>query len=173
MPWIGSVAPTTGCTRCPRAAMPRTSPRRSSAWPAWRRRRVSAPKHSPRSSGSRPPSRAYGDARRRRAELLAAALDDEHALADLAAAATELDEASMEAQARSTLRLQILGSALDLVRRRGPNPQARIAGVAADEPSLRQAMEQAYREAARLNDDQRERVRLVDLANDVRPRTLL
>ena len=118
-------------------------------------------------------SRAYGDARRRRAELLAAALDDEHALADLAAAATELDEASMEAQARSTLRLQILGSALDLVRRRGPNPQARIAGVAADEASLRQAMEQAYREAARLNDDQRERVRLVDLANDIRPRTLL
>lgn len=118
-------------------------------------------------------SRAYGDARRRRAELLASALDDEHALADLGEAAVELDEASMDALARSTLHIQILDSALAFVRRRGPNPQARIAGVAADESSLRRAMEQAYREAARLNDDQRERVRLVDLANDVRPRTLL
>lgn len=118
-------------------------------------------------------SRAYGDARRRRAELLAAVMDDSHAAADLAEAAIELDEASMEPQARSDLRLQILGSALALVRRRGPDPTARVAGARVDEPSLRRAMEQAYREAARLNDDPRERVRLVDLANEIRPRSLV
>ena len=79
----------------------------------------------------------------------------------------------MDPQARSDLRIQILGSALALVRRRGPDPKARIAGVAVDEASLRRAMEQAYREAARLDDDARERVRLVDLANEIRPRSLV
>ena len=59
------------------------------------------------------------------------------------------------------------------MRRRGPNPTAQIAGAPADEPSLRRAMEQAYRDAARLSDDPRERVRLVDEANDIRPRTLV
>ncbi len=68
---------------------------------------------------------------------------------------------------------QILGSALDFVRRRGADPRARIAGSTADEPSLRRAMEQAYRDAARLNDDPRERVRLVDRANDIRPRSVV
>ncbi len=117
-------------------------------------------------------SRAYGDARHQRAVLLAAAIDDDHALADLAEAAVELDESSMDAQARSDLRIQILGSALDLVRRRGPNPAAHIAGAQADEPSIRRAMEQAYRDAARLNEDGRERIRLVDKANAIRPRSL-
>jgi serine/threonine-protein kinase PknG len=117
-------------------------------------------------------SRAYGDARHQRAVLLAAAIDDDHALADLAEAAIELDESSMDAQARSDLRIQILGSALDLVRRRGPNPAAYIAGAQADEQSIRRAMEQAYRDAARLNEDGRERIRLVDKANAIRPRSL-
>jgi len=117
-------------------------------------------------------SRAYGDARHQRAVLLAAAIDDDHALGDLAEAAIELDESSMDAQARSDLRIQILGSALDLVRRRGPNPAAQIAGAQADEQSIRRAMEQAYRDAARLNEDGRERIRLVDKANAIRPRSL-
>ncbi len=117
-------------------------------------------------------SRAYGDARHQRAVLLAAAIDDDHALGDLAEAAIELDESSMDAQARSDLRIQILGSALDLVRRRGPNPAAHIAGAQADEQSIRRAMEQAYRDAARLNEDGRERIRLVDKANAIRPRSL-
>ena len=101
-------------------------------------------------------SRAYGDARRQRAVLLAATIDDAHAFADLAEAAVELDQAAMEPRSRSDLRIQILGSALALVRRRGPNPKALIAGAAADEPSLRRAMEQAYRDAARLSDDPRD-----------------
>ena len=48
-----------------------------------------------------------------------------------------------------------------------------IAGVAADEPSVRSALEQAYRDAARLSPVVADRVVLVDKANAVRPFSLL
>jgi serine/threonine-protein kinase PknG len=118
-------------------------------------------------------SRAYGDARRKRAVLLASALDNDHALVDLGEAARELEQATMEPQAKVDLRIQILGSALDLVRAKGPQPSVSIAGVGADEVSLRRGLERAYRDAARLRDDPAERIRLVDQANDIRPRTLV
>ena len=41
------------------------------------------------------------------------------------------------------------------------------------ERSLREGLEQTWRTLARLTDDQAERIRLVDLANQVRPRSLL
>ena len=121
-------------------------------------------------------SRAYGDARRKRAVLLASAIDDDHALNDLGEAARELERATMEPQARVDLRIQILASALDLVQRRGSaagGGAGQIAGVDVTEGSLRRGLEHAYREAARLRDDPRERIRLVDQANDVRPRSLV
>ncbi|MEO5899020.1 MAG: tetratricopeptide repeat protein [Ilumatobacteraceae bacterium] len=119
-------------------------------------------------------SRAYGDARRKRAVLLASAIDYDHAMNDLGEAANELEQATMEPRARVDLRIQILASALDLVERRGPSTGgSQIAGIAADEPSLRRGLEQAYREAARLSEDAKDRIRLVDLANAVRPRTLV
>ncbi len=123
-------------------------------------------------------SRAYGDARRKRAVLLASAIDDEHALNDLREAARELDRATMEPQARIDLRIQILASSLDLVQRAAggvqqPGAAGQIAGVDVDEPSLRRGLEQAYRDAARLCDDPKQRIRLVDRANEVRPRSLV
>ena len=83
----------------------------------------------------------------------------------------------MEPQARVDLRIQILASALELLQRTGGAPgisgAAQIAGVDVTEPALRRGLEHAYREAARLRDDPRERIRLVDRANEVRPRSLV
>ena len=63
---------------------------------------------------------------------------------------------------------------LEHVRQTGrPEPQTRIAGVPATERDLRTGAEQAYRQLASLTPDRLERVRLVDAANAVRPRSLV
>ncbi len=118
-------------------------------------------------------SRAYGDARRQRAVLLASALDPQHALDDLSAAAAELDRAGMDPLARAELRVQILSSSLQWVMRNGPYAGLSIGGVPAVEGPLRSGLEGAYREAARLTPGHAERIALVDQANAVRPRTLV
>ena len=58
-------------------------------------------------------------------------------------------------------------------RARRRSPDARSAACAATEPDLRAAAEQAYRDLATLTSDRAERIRLVDDANAVRPRTLV
>ena len=117
-------------------------------------------------------SRAYGDARRQRALLLASTDGSADPLDDLAAAADELDQAALDPAGRAELRIQILSSALDLVRNHGAAPQLQIAGASCHVPSLRSGLEQAYRDAAHLSDDATERIRLVDQANSVRVRSL-
>ena len=117
-------------------------------------------------------SRAFGDARRQRALLLASDVGSAHPLDDLAAAADELDQASLDSKERADLRIQILAAALQQVRDHGASPQLDVAGAAATEPSLRAGLEQAYRDAARLADDAPTRIHLVDQANVVRVRSL-
>ena len=117
-------------------------------------------------------SRAYGDARRQRALLLASSEGSADPLDDLSAAAEELDQAALDPAGLAALRIQILTSALDHVRDHGAAPQLVIAGARATVPALRSALERAYREAAHLADDADERVRLVDQANSVRVRSL-
>jgi serine/threonine-protein kinase PknG len=121
-------------------------------------------------------SRAYGDARRIRATLLASTLEPQHALTDLDAAAAELDQATMDPRARADLRVQILRAGLDVVTAAGASGARSFRGVTidaipVDEVNLRRGLERAYRDAARLAPDATERARLVDLANDVRPRS--
>ncbi len=118
-------------------------------------------------------SRAYGDARRSRALLLATALDPAHALDDLGHAAHELEQAALPPIERADLRIRLLESALDHVTAHGPQPGVQIDGVPAADLPLRGALEMAYRDAARLADDVGRRVQLVDKANAVRPRSLL
>jgi serine/threonine-protein kinase PknG len=120
-----------------------------------------------------PTSRAYGDARRQRAMLLAAAIDPAHAVDDLGAAADELQRATLDPPARSGLRIQILDSALDHVRAHGAVPGRTIDGAAVAETPLRLRLEAAYREAAKLATTPAERAALVDRANAVRPTTLV
>ena len=117
-------------------------------------------------------SRAFGDARRQRALLLASAAGSTRPLEDLADAADELDQAALDPKGRAELRIQILSAALDHVRDHGPSAKVTIDGAEATEPSLRSGLEQAYRDAARLADDGATRTRLVDQANSVRVRSL-
>ena len=118
-------------------------------------------------------SRAYADARRARALLLAAALDPAHALDDLGRAARELEQAALQPIERADLRIRLLESALEHVAVSGPQTAVQIDGVPAVELPLRRALESAYRDAARLAEDRGQRVQLVDQANAVRPRTLV
>ena len=76
-----------------------------------------------------PTSRAYGDARRQRALLLASSDGSADPLDDLAAAADELDQAALDPAGRTALRIQILTSALAHVRDHGAAPQLVIAGA--------------------------------------------
>ncbi|MEP7111631.1 MAG: tetratricopeptide repeat protein [Ilumatobacteraceae bacterium] len=117
-------------------------------------------------------SRAYGDARRQRALLLASTEGSSDPLHDLAAAAGELDQAALDPAGRVALRIKILASALDHVRDHGAAPHLLIAGSRATSPSLRSGLEQAYRDAARLADNPAERTHLVDQANSIRVRSL-
>jgi serine/threonine-protein kinase PknG len=117
-------------------------------------------------------SRAFGDARRQRALLLASAAGSTRPLEDLADAADELDQAALDPKGRAELRIQILSAALDHVRGHGPSATLTIGDASATEPSLRSGLEQAYRDAARLADDGATRTRLVDQANSVRVRSL-
>lgn len=120
-------------------------------------------------------SRAFGDSRRKRAVLLAAASGQEHRVEDLDAAANELASANMEAPERAALRVQIYEAALRRVLSSpaGSLAKASVGGVPAAEAPMRRALESAYRDAASLQADRGERIRLVDLANQVRVRTLV
>ncbi len=115
-------------------------------------------------------SRAYGEARHQRALLLAGTADRPAGIDDLSAAAIELDRAALDPAQRQALHIRILQHALVEVQRHGPST-AVIAGSAADERSLRLALEQAWRDAARLERDPRQRWAMIDRANDARPRT--
>jgi serine/threonine-protein kinase PknG len=52
-----------------------------------------------------------------------------------------------------------------------PDPAARLAGRPLVERELRAGLEQSYRDLARMASTAEERIRLVDEANRVRPRT--
>jgi serine/threonine-protein kinase PknG len=115
-------------------------------------------------------SGAYVAARRRRAELLTA---QGSGLADLAAAASTIESLPITPHDRQVALVAIFTTALTHVQRSGDQPQMRVANVAATEPELRTAAERAYRSLAALTSDRTLRIRLVDFANAVRPRTLV
>lgn len=70
---------------------------------------------------------------------------------------------------------EVWQAALDLLRRTGPSslPDEKTLGTAPTEKSLRKALEKSFREFARWAPDSKRHTVLVDLANTVRPRTLL
>jgi len=108
---------------------------------------------------------SYVESRTLRARLLAGSGRGLPALADAMASVASVSIAPRE---RAELAVGVLGSALETVTTSGPEPTTRIAGVPADEPALRDALEAAYRELASLTDSRDERIELVDRANEVR-----
>jgi serine/threonine-protein kinase PknG len=114
-------------------------------------------------------SRAFTQARRRRAGLLA---ESGGGLASLAAALESIDNLTIDPVDRSRFRVDVLRSALEIVEARGADTTVWIAGRPAAEPALRDGLEAAYRELAGYASSREERVHLVDRANAVRRWTL-
>jgi serine/threonine-protein kinase PknG len=96
---------------------------------------------------------------------------DEQTLVDAGerAAALTLESASK----RATLRLRVLGAALDWLRAGHEATAPRLLDANFDEPGIKAGMERCYRELARHSTDVWERIALVENANSVRPWTTL
>jgi hypothetical protein len=106
--------------------------------------------------------------------LLAAQPEPGRELEDLDRASMELELGNLDQRARTDLRIRILSAALDHVSSSASGaPGRHVGGVAANEKDLRIALERNYREAARQAVDGAERIRLVDQANQIRPKTLV
>jgi len=114
-------------------------------------------------------SRAFVEARQRRAGLLASA---GRGLPGLADALNSIETITIDPVDRAQLRADVLSAALVEVARDGARPELRIGGLPAAEPELRDGLEAAYRQLAVLARTRPERVQLVDQANKVRRWTL-
>lgn len=114
-------------------------------------------------------SRAHSIARQARADLLAqpgAPLDA------LAAARTSLDGVLLDPAERARLDVRIFDLCLQAVTASGEVPALQVGGHAATTKGMRTALEESLRRLATLSPDRRDRVRLVDEANTVRPWSL-
>jgi serine/threonine-protein kinase PknG len=116
-----------------------------------------------------PTSRAFTEARRERAGLLASS---GRGLPALSEAMRSVESLTIDARDRATLLVGVLDVALEDVRANGARPEIQIAGVPAAEPSLRQGLESGYRELAGYAEAREDKVRLVDQANTVRNWTM-
>jgi serine/threonine-protein kinase PknG len=96
---------------------------------------------------------------------------DEPALLDAGKRASSLTIES--AEKRETLRLRVLGAALDWLQAGNTPTTARLLGCDFDEDGIRIGMEQCYRALAHETADVWARIDLVEKANAVRPRTRL
>jgi len=85
-----------------------------------------------------------------------------------------MERLRLDAVVRHTLTAEILQAGLALVQRSpGPGGGRRLLGCEMTERGLRLGLEQSYRALARLSATRPARFALVDLANGVRPRTLI
>ncbi|GAB2602374.1 serine/threonine-protein kinase [Pseudactinotalea suaedae] len=112
---------------------------------------------------------SYPAARLQRARALTASGRGLQALDD---ALRSIDGVPLSPAARADLRIEVLEAALAQVHRTNAPMGAQIADVPAQERPLRDAVEAAYRERARIADTRGERIALVDRANAVRNWTL-
>lgn len=95
-------------------------------------------------------------------------------LADAASAAEAVEGAAVDARRRGELATGVLETVLGALvhGRLQPQPQLRLFGQPATEPGVRKALERTLLDLARSSSDRGERIRLVDRANAVRPRSL-
>jgi serine/threonine-protein kinase PknG len=101
--------------------------------------------------------------------------DDAHEpeITELLAADASMQSLSLDAEQRARLTADVLLSALHLLENAAvaEDPKLRLAGHALTEQDVRLGLESTYRSLARLATGAGERIRLVDWANRVRPRT--
>jgi serine/threonine-protein kinase PknG len=110
-------------------------------------------------------SRAFTQARRSRAGLLA---ESGGGLPSLAEALASIDNLTIDPVDRSRFQVDVLEAALADVEANGADLSVSFGGRPAAEPALRDGLESAYRELALHTASRHERVHLVDRANEVR-----
>ena len=121
-------------------------------------------------------SSAYVDAQLRAARILVApTAGSPPGASELARASATVTHLALDAEQRARTASQLLEAALDLVQAGvvAPSGKIDIMGSSLEAHSLRRGLERAYRDLARLADSPDERIRLVDRANRVRPKTLV
>lgn len=121
-------------------------------------------------------SRAYLDAQIGAARALVEGEEGRApGLAEITQASATVEHLSLDGAQRAGLVRDLLQAALALLHsgRVQPDAQVQVAGEPLSERRLRLGLERAYRVLARLAPTDEERIRLVDQANQVRPRTLL
>jgi serine/threonine-protein kinase PknG len=84
-----------------------------------------------------------------------------------------MERLRLDAAVRHTLTAEILQTGLALAQRGTSPDRGRLLGCEMTERGLRLGLEQSYRALARLSASRPGRFALVDLANGVRPRTLI
>ncbi len=94
-------------------------------------------------------------------------------VADLTTAGATVGHLNLDGEERASLTRDLLSAALQLLHAGHirPDPAVTLLGSQLTEQRLRLGLERAYRTLARLTPARDERIRLVDLANQVRPRT--
>jgi serine/threonine-protein kinase PknG len=92
---------------------------------------------------------------------------------DLRQAGVRLGRLKLDAARQQRLTVEILRAALGCVAAGQPVGSGQLLGCELTERALRLGLEGSYRALARLAPDAARRIELVDLANDVRPRTWL
>jgi serine/threonine-protein kinase PknG len=110
-------------------------------------------------------SSSFVAARRRRAGLF---IQGDGGLPALANALDSIESVAVDRRERARLAIDVLASALRIVKQSGPDRSVSLGGIPADDRSLRDGLERAYRELADQIDDRDERIELVDAANRVR-----
>jgi serine/threonine-protein kinase PknG len=125
-------------------------------------------------AGVPPSSSSHDDAQVARIEQLVASVNGRAPRIDeLRAAAATLQSLSLDPARRASLTVDLLLSALTLVEHGPvrPGPDDELLGVALAERDLRAGIERGYRTLGHLAESADDRVRLVDQANAIRPRT--
>jgi serine/threonine-protein kinase PknG len=115
-------------------------------------------------------SAAYVDAQ---VASATARLDHAVRIADVQDAARVVERVTLEPARRDRLVAEVLESALPLLETNGSSgPPGSLLGCELTEHGLRIGLERTYRSLAKIAPSPSERIRLVDHANHVRPRTL-
>ncbi len=105
--------------------------------------------------------------------LVSGGPDGEPQFEDLASAAATIERLQLDAAERAALSAEIFEQGLDgIASGRIPINGRAMLGRELSEKSLREGLEETYRTQARLATTEAERIRLVDRANAVRPRSL-
>ncbi len=120
-------------------------------------------------------SSLYAEAQKAIAAALMRASPVDPGAAELARASATVEALTLEGAERFTLARDLFAVALALLGagKLQPAPQVKLLGQSLEDTSVRVGLESAYRNLARLSESDIERIALVDMANQVRPKTFV